>query len=392
MNVPDWVAADPLPPQWSASENALRVNRYADVAAVLRHPDMEVVELSAEVAKLAARSGRSFSNLINLFGGVAFFRNPPAHAKIRRMMRQSLDMFAPDLTASAIRNHVDFLLGAVNADEPIDAVSALSLRLPILVIARALGLAEDIATAIRRSSARLIEASHRVVPFKTYERLEKEASDLTAILVEQIAASAGKATGLSRMIALAKTDYGFDNSAIAACTFYLILASVETASALLGNAIYLLSSHPNELDRLRSTPAMMTSCLNEIMRFAGALRRLNARVATTDLRLADVVIEAGTAIILMIEQAHRDPAVYADPSRFDIARQAPPHFGFGAGIHACLGSALARLEATTLVTALLDRFDIELLDTAPQWEENPDLRRLATLKLVLRPVPKGQAT
>lgn len=389
MTTADWVAAEPLPPQWSEPEKAFRVNRYADIGLVLRHPDLQVVELTAEIAKLAARTGRSFPNLINMLGGVLFFRNPPAQTKIRRFLRRSLDAFAADLSTSAIRQHVDFLLQTIPVDEPVDAVAAISARLPVVVMARALGVPERLVVEVRSISNRLIEAWHRGVPLKKYEQLEVEARNLAAILIESIRAQEGQKNGLGQMAAIGKTEFDGDNHVIAACAYFFILAAVETTAALLGNAIYLLASHPAELKRLRSAPEMMGSCLDEIMRFAGPLRRLSARVNRSGFHLGGTDVDPGTMIIAMIEQAHRDPAAYPNPSLFDIGRRAPPHFGFGAGIHACLGSVLARLEAATLVGTLFDRFEVELLDAAPQWEDNPDFRRLISLNVVLRRAATG---
>ena len=77
-------------------------------------------------------------------------------------------------------------------------------------------------------------------------------------------------------------------------------------------------------------------------------------------------LPAGAFVIAMIGAANRDPARFAEPARFDVARDPNPHLAFGHGIHFCLGAALSRLEASIALDALLGRFaELELV--APDW-------------------------
>jgi cytochrome P450 len=72
-----------------------------------------------------------------------------------------------------------------------------------------------------------------------------------------------------------------------------------------------------------------------------------------ELSLSTVTIPHGASLIIDIESAHHDPEAYPDPERFDPAREGPPSLAFGVGAHACVGGALARLEAKALVDGLL---------------------------------------
>ncbi|MFO8074782.1 MAG: cytochrome P450, partial [Egibacteraceae bacterium] len=83
--------------------------------------------------------------------------------------------------------------------------------------------------------------------------------------------------------------------------------------------------------------------------------QLRDRVALADLRIGDVDVAAGTTLLLLLAAANRDPARFPSPERFDPDREAGGHLGFGAGIHACLGAPLARLEARVVLERLASR-------------------------------------
>jgi cytochrome P450 len=114
--------------------------------------------------------------------------------------------------------------------------------------------------------------------------------------------------------------------------------------------------HPQEWERLAAEPYELTeTAVEEILRFDSPLH-LFERTATEATEVAGVALEPGDKVAALLGAANRDPAVFADPDRFDAGRDPNPHLAFGAGIHFCIGAPLARLELEISVRTMLSRF------------------------------------
>ncbi len=98
----------------------------------------------------------------------------------------------------------------------------------------------------------------------------------------------------------------------------------------------------------------------------------------------DVVVREGEKVAALLGAANRDPAVFADPDRFDVGRQDNPHLGFGAGIHFCVGAPLARVELQASLRTLLGRFPALRLDAVPERRPEFVIRGVRSLPVVLR--------
>ena len=116
-------------------------------------------------------------------------------------------------------------------------------------------------------------------------------------------------------------------------------------------------------------------------------------MTTEAVELGGVEVPAGQQVLVCIGGANHDPAVHADPERFDIARTPEPHLGFGHGIHFCLGAPLARLEGRIAFGALLRRFpDISLAVPRDelQWSHGDGLVLRGLAELPVRLIPDNQ--
>ncbi|MEV7325193.1 cytochrome P450 [Streptomyces sp. NPDC093970] len=141
-------------------------------------------------------------------------------------------------------------------------------------------------------------------------------------------------------------------------TLLLVIgAGFETTVNLIGNAVVALLSRPAQLAAVRAGAVGWDAVVDETLRVHPSIAALPLRFAVTDLKVADVVVPAGDAIITTYAAAGLDPAHYgSDADVFDAARGAGDHLSFGLGVHRCIGAPLARAEALAALPALFDRF------------------------------------
>ncbi|MDO3647951.1 cytochrome P450 [Nocardia mangyaensis] len=163
----------------------------------------------------------------------------------------------------------------------------------------------------------------------------------------------------------------------------LIGAGGESTAGLIASAARLLATDPALQSRLRERPDLIPAFLDEALRLESPFRGHHRHVLV-DTRLDGVDLPAGSHLLLLWGAANRDPVAYPDPDvlAFDRPR-ARTHAAFGAGAHFCIGSALARLEATAAITLLLERTEsFTLIDAEPpRWVPSLFVRRHVTLPL-----------
>ncbi len=134
----------------------------------------------------------------------------------------------------------------------------------------------------------------------------------------------------------------------------LLVAGNETTTNLIGNVILCLDENPGDVERLRANRELVPNALEEALRYYSPVK-LMPRWAVTETTIGDQRIEAGQLLFAWIASANRDEAEFLDANQFNIEREPNRHLGFGRGIHFCLGTPLAGLEAKIALGAMLDR-------------------------------------
>ena len=163
--------------------------------------------------------------------------------------------------------------------------------------------------------------------------------------------------------------------------FVLILfGGSETTTNLLGNGFLALQRHRDAWDQLVADPSGVRHSIEEMIRYDSPHHYL-PRVALDDFELGGEQVEAGDTLIIIMGAANRDPDVFSEPARFDIARRnAAEHLSFGFGAYFCLGAALARLEGEVVFENLVRRFpDARLLTEDIQYGGSAMLRAIQQL-------------
>ena len=186
---------------------------------------------------------------------------------------------------------------------------------------------------------------------------------------------------IADLIAVQAATGALSDGEIRVNCFNLILGGNVTTADLIANGVNLLLRHPDQLAKLRADPGLVASAVEEVLRLEPPTEG-SQRVASRDQELAGYPLKARQVAAVMIPAANRDPAVFADPHRFDVARRNGPHISFGSGAHICIGAPLARLEARVAIQALFDRFpSLRLADPTapPRWRSIPYFRGLQAL-------------
>jgi cytochrome P450 family 144 len=157
----------------------------------------------------------------------------------------------------------------------------------------------------------------------------------------------------------------------------LLGAAGESTASLLGNAVRLLAERADLQEYLRQNPAEIPRFVEEALRLESPFR-YQMRSATRDTELDGVAIPADATVLLLFAAANRDVAEYERPDEIDLRRELPrQHLAFGRGIHYCVGAPLARVEARTVLSVLLDRTSGITLDPEdpPRWVDSLIVRR-----------------
>ncbi len=136
---------------------------------------------------------------------------------------------------------------------------------------------------------------------------------------------------------------------------FILNAGHETTTNLIGSGLALLHDHPVQRDRLLADPSLINTCVEEVLRFRSP-NQFGNRETTAPVTIGGVDIPKGTNLHLCIGAANRDPAVFDDPTRFDITRQPNRHLAFAGGPHVCVGLTLARMEGRIALARFLSRY------------------------------------
>jgi cytochrome P450 len=147
----------------------------------------------------------------------------------------------------------------------------------------------------------------------------------------------------------------------------LLVAGQETTANLLNNAVLCFIENPDQLARLRAAPDLLTKAIEEVLRYRSPIQWM-PRATRRDIEMHGQLIPAGKLVLPMIGSANRDARQFRNADGFDISRDPNPHIAFGHGIHSCLGTPLARMEARIGLTDFLERVkEFDLASDEP-WE------------------------
>ena len=162
----------------------------------------------------------------------------------------------------------------------------------------------------------------------------------------------------------------------------VLTAGVDTTVSGIGAAIYCLARFPEQFARLRAEPGLARNAFEEAVRHETPVQTF-FRTTTRATEIGGEPVEEGEKVLMFLGAANRDPRRWERPDEYDIGRRAAGHVGFGSGIHACVGMALARLEGECVLAALARRAARIEITGEPRRRYNNTLRGLASLPVRL---------
>jgi cytochrome P450 len=336
-------------------DGSVFLSRYADVALCYRDPRMS----SDKKAEFGPKFGVG-TPLFRHHTTSLVFNDPPLHTRVRKLLAAAFTPRAIALLQPRIEAVVDEILERHASQGRMDLVQDFAFRLPVEVICDMLGVPAGERTPFRRYSLAILGALEPVAGPERQAAGNAAVAEFSAYLDRLIAERAGRPADdhdiLGTLIHGEVDGERLSHDELVQNCIFLLNAGHETTTNLIGNTVDALLRFPDELARLRADPALIKSCVEEGLRFESSNQLGNRRLAA-DMELGGERLAAGTYVHIGIGAANRDPAQFAEPDRFDIARDPNRHFAFGSGVHMCLGAVLARLEGTIAIGRLVSRCD-----------------------------------
>jgi cytochrome P450 len=327
------------------------VTRYKDAVELLRDPrftkDWRKLPDSAPARQQRAKTTQEALSLHMLAV------DPPDHTRLRTLVSKAfnprrVEELRPRVTAIA-----NELLDAARPRGEVDLLDALAFPLPITVIAELLGVPVEDRDSFRDWTTTLVSppVNGNLEPYRKAGM--QFAQYIQALLARR--RSEPRDDLLTALVSVEEQGDRLSPTELVSMLFLLLLAGHETTVNLIGNGVWALLRHPEQLERLRANPALIEPAVEEMLRYCGPVETTTPRWAPQDLEFRGQVIPAGESVVASLLAADHDPEQFPEPEKLDITREPNRHIAFGFGIHFCLGAPLARLEGTIAINLLLER-------------------------------------
>jgi cytochrome P450 len=342
------------PLYYNEKYNFYALSRYEDVAREL--PNWQTY-----------RSGRGTTadilfNNIEVPPGILLFEDPPLHDLHRRLLSRVFTPRRMLAVESLVREFCSGELDPLIGSGGFDFIADLGAMMPMRTIGYLLGIPEDHQASIRDRNSAFNDTAKRREPGEVSQKIFEETIVMFAefiewradhpsddLMTELLAAEIDEPDGTRRP--LSRTE-------VLSYTAMIAGAGNETTTRLIGFMGQLLSDHPDQRRELAADPSLIPDAVEESLRYEPP-SPVQARYVAQDAEHYGRVVPEGSFMLLLNASANRDENQFPDPDRFDIHRRGG-HLSFGQGLHFCLGSALARLEARVAFEEVLKRW--------PDWE------------------------
>lgn len=276
--------------------------------------------------------------------------DPPAHGVSRRSVVGEFTVRRMEALRPRIQEIVDERIDAMLAGPPMtDLVTAFSLPVPSLVICELLGVPYKDHEFFETHAAKMV--SNGTDP------KERQASSQAVMAYLDSLVRAKRAEPVDDLLGrlVRADDDEIAHADVVGMAVALLVAGHETTANMIALGVIALLEHPGQLAIIRDDPSQTLNAVEELLRYFTVADIVPVRVATEDIEVGGVVIQAGEGVLPLGYAANRDPAVFENPDDFDIVRGSRQHVAFGFGPHQCIGQNLARMELQIALETLFRR-------------------------------------
>ena len=331
---------DEAPAYWNKDLSFWALSRFGDVLQAFR--DYETYSslggVALEARRPIDRTNPMFQQMIEL--------DPPEHTALRALVSRVFTVRRVAEMENEIRSIVNHYIDTVIESGHADLMTDVAACFPMDVISAVLGIPEADRDSLRDCADRglIREDGSMEIPEEAYEAIFEMLAHFTEDLDRR---RAGRVPGrglLSDLLEVEVDGRALNGSELLGFCLLLVFAGFETTAKLVGNAVELLSRHPDQRAALTADPSLVPQTVEEAVRFHSSTQYMH-RTLTRDVEMHGRQMREGDSVLLLIGAANQDEREFGPTAgQFDMFRRPDRHVGFGYGIHFCLGAALARLE------------------------------------------------
>ncbi|HPG21511.1 MAG TPA: cytochrome P450 [Amaricoccus sp.] len=357
--------------------------RAQEVLSLLTDPRTVQVEGPDYVALKQIPDGAAARFLTDLF----LFSNDEAHRAKRGLFARAFAHGAMRAARVQVRGVAETIVADLPRGESFDFVERMAARVPAEMIAAILGLPRSDARHFAPRVYDLARALTPVYPLPHHAAIEAAAGDLFAYVEDHLRLRLEEPGDdlLSRLAADWRANQAISFDSLVHQILGILVGGSDTTRAAFAMLVALLLERPRDWAAVRADPGLVPGAVAEAMRYEPSVGTI-ARFTTAPLEVGGLLVPAGVMLSVSTLSAMRDPALYADPGRFDIRRADHPrlHPVFGLGPHRCIGEMLARIEMEEGLAALAsDAPDIRM-EERPRMLGFGGIRQITPMRVRIR--------
>lgn len=308
------------------------------------------------------------------------FLDPPDHTRLRNLVAKTFTPRNVEKMRPFIRSLAEDLIKKVSTGNDFDIMSGFAGPIPAYTIAKILGVPKDDMHKFKQWSDSVALSLDSTRTKKEYEEA-KIAQDKLSIYMSNLIDKKRNSPGedlLSDLIAAEDSGEKLTHMELIATSTLLLVAGHETTTNLIGNGFLALLKNRDQMNMLRDDRSLLKSAVEEFLRYDSPVQQVARAVYKTTI-ISGQEIKEGSKITAIIGSANRDPEAFENPDTLDITRKENNHLSFSKGIHFCIGSQLARLEAEVAFDILIDNLSGAKMIAEPEWRNNANMHGMKTL-------------